>query len=1048
MLSRLTSAKRGRCTILAGLAAAVALIVAVPASSAATKSGHVAATQPAHVAPKAPKPPAPQTPPGIRDTHNQPGHLARHTTALSRTPKLAPRAAVARTYTVNSTGDSHDANPGDGVCADSTGACTLRAAIEEANADTGVTQINVPAGTITLTLGELNPTASMFITGAGASSTIVDQTTSSSRVFDVSSGSTEISGMTIEGGTANDGAGVYVQSASLTLASDTISANNASTTSDDGGGVYVDYYGALWLTNSNVLGNSAYIGGGLYVYGRAYLNGSTIGRSAAGQGNSATNGGGGVYVDDGNLAADNSTVEGNTGSYYAGGIYNYGSTELNGGSVTGNTVDAGVHNYAFGAGIYNDYSLSLTGTIVSNNLTRGYRAFGGGIYNGRDLQLTDVSVGGNETLNTGNDEFSGGGGIYNGDTLQMTGGSISNNISTFDNRVASGGLVWGAGFYTGGDNVALNGVSINGNAAYGGLYAVLGAGVAAYDYMTLENSTVNDNTSTGRYVYGGGFYNESDSALSGVTVNGNSAQAQTYLEGGGIASESPIQAQNVTIDANTAKVTGNGGELYGGGFYDDNASSLDNVWVTNTVAQAPNGYIVGGGLDQEVRTTMDHSGITGTKASADTFISGAGLYINYPFTITRTVIANNSGNVTSASGEAYGGGVYENDAASFINDTIANNSVTASGGGAADDGAMYISGDYAAQMTNDTVAGNTAATNSGGIFVDAKTVLNVKNTIMSANVSPAAGNCSGPGTINSAGHNLENIDTCGFHNAGDLVNTDPKLGPLQDNGGGTLTMAELPGSPAIDAGSNNGCPATDQRGVPRPQGAACDIGAFEVAAAGLSATNSATNAAVTNTPFTYTITVKNGGPGPSTGTTVVDQLPAGETLYGANPSQGSCSSSGSPAKVTCNLGDLENGSSATLVLVVSEAHTGSVTDTAAVTNAEGSSVNATATTTVYPATLPGKRPKAITGGHKHVTKHSAKLLGKVLTGGQTTWYFFQYGKSKRLGLVTKIFRATSSKKVAAEIRHLLAGKKYFYRLVALNSSGRSYGKEHHFTTKK
>ena len=59
------------------------------------------------------------------------------------------------------------------------------------------------------------------------------------------------------------------------------------------------------------------------------------------------------------------------------------------------------------------------------------------------------------------------------------------------------------------------------------------------------------------------------------------------------------------------------------------------------------------------------------------------------------------------------------------------------------------------------------------------------------------------------------------------ISADPLLGSLQDNGGFTQTMALLPGSPAIDAGDNANCPATDQRGVTRPQGSGCDIGAYE-----------------------------------------------------------------------------------------------------------------------------------------------------------------------------------------------------------------------------
>jgi hypothetical protein len=81
--------------------------------------------------------------------------------------------------------------------------------------------------------------------------------------------------------------------------------------------------------------------------------------------------------------------------------------------------------------------------------------------------------------------------------------------------------------------------------------------------------------------------------------------------------------------------------------------------------------------------------------------------------------------------------------------------------------------------------------------------------------------------ISSLGHNLADDDSCGFTEPTDLVVADAMLGPLQDNGGPTETHDLLPGSPAIDAGGNCPPPDTDQRGVTRPQGAACDIGAVE-----------------------------------------------------------------------------------------------------------------------------------------------------------------------------------------------------------------------------
>jgi hypothetical protein len=91
--------------------------------------------------------------------------------------------------------------------------------------------------------------------------------------------------------------------------------------------------------------------------------------------------------------------------------------------------------------------------------------------------------------------------------------------------------------------------------------------------------------------------------------------------------------------------------------------------------------------------------------------------------------------------------------------------------------------------------------------------------------------------MTSNGYNLSSDGTCNFNSTGDLNNTDPKLGPLQDNGGPTQTMALLSGSPAIDAGNPSGCTdgqghllKTDQRGEPRPDRedkSGCDMGAYE-----------------------------------------------------------------------------------------------------------------------------------------------------------------------------------------------------------------------------
>src|SRR4029077_2279895 len=154
------------------------------------------------------------------------------------------------------------------------------------------------------------------------------------------------------------------------------------------------------------------------------------------------------------------------------------------------------------------------------------------------------------------------------------------------------------------------------------------------------------------------------------------------------------------------------------------------------------------------------------------------------------------------------------------------------GNTATDAGGFYNQGTLT--LSNSTVSGNTASY-GGGIYNNA--TVTTRNTIWANNSS--GGNCQG-GTFTSQGHNLSDDASCSFTGTGDLNSTPAGLDPggLKANGGATQTIALLATSPAVDAillspinycTDTSGNPVTtDQRGVTRPQGSACDIGAFEL----------------------------------------------------------------------------------------------------------------------------------------------------------------------------------------------------------------------------
>ncbi len=170
-----------------------------------------------------------------------------------------------------------------------------------------------------------------------------------------------------------------------------------------------------------------------------------------------------------------------------------------------------------------------------------------------------------------------------------------------------------------------------------------------------------------------------------------------------------------------------------------------------------------------------------------------------------------------------GGGLYNLlGGVTIENSTFSSNTATVLGGG--------IYNDQGLVTANNTTLNGNHANSAGGIGIDSGAVF-LKNTIV-AN-SPSGGDCGGVTPVISQGYNLDSDDSCNLIATGDISNTNPLLGPLQDNGGDTLTHALKPASLAIDAGDDSACLSDDQRGFSRPYDgngdgiASCDIGAFE-----------------------------------------------------------------------------------------------------------------------------------------------------------------------------------------------------------------------------
>jgi large repetitive protein len=441
---------------------------------------------------------------------------------------------------------------------------------------------------------------------------------------------------------------------------------------------------------------------------------------------------------------------------------------LSGVTITGGQPGAG----GYGGGVLNTGHLRIIHSIVTANRATA----GGGIANaGGTVMLSHSSVTGNHA------PAYGGGGIQNGG-LRNVAGTVEVIASTVAGNDSGGGD--GGGI--------LNGQ--NGHPGHAGRPAAPVRGACAWIprcarsarpgtaaptppgppappglRLVVTGSRINGNTGTNS---GAGIANDGGTAVvTGSTVSGNTAGQSP---GGGIADYGPLTLLRDTLRGNRA--------AYGGALEAAYAGTPGRQVITDSTLTG-NKALAGGAIDDGTDT----------------------LYV------TASTLAGNSASL---------GGAIEVEGAAFVylrGSTLTGNSAKSGTGGAID---TYGCG-------GGVVSYSTIAGNSSGLNLPCSALM-VTGSIIAA--SAPGPNCAGAAPHESAGYNLDTGVSCAFAKPTDLTAADPRLGPLAANGGPTLTRVPADGSPAIDRGGTRatGCPATDQRGVSRPQGPACDIGAVEV----------------------------------------------------------------------------------------------------------------------------------------------------------------------------------------------------------------------------
>jgi hypothetical protein len=326
-------------------------------------------------------------------------------------------------------------------------------------------------------------------------------------------------------------------------------------------------------------------------------------------------------------------------------------------------------------------------------------------------------------------------------------------------------------------------------------------------------------------------------------------------------------APGVTATISGLTIEGGGDNYDGGGIYNNGT-----LTVADSVLRANNSGV--GGAISNVGGTLTVTDSTVTGNSANDVAGG---------------IWNDSGSVLTVADSTLsydnaeaGGGIWNEGEATVVDNTLSGDNTDMNDGGAIlNYGTLTLSGS--------TLSGNYGGgIDNGGVASLAATI------VANSSLGP---DCSG--SITDAGYNLDDDDSCGLSGADhSQSDVNPDLGPLENNGGLTATEAPAPGSPALDqiplgttALGTMLCPGVDQRGVTRPQGTACDIGAVDLVPVPPAITSPDAVTFTVGIPQSFTVT--------TTGIPVPSLIEKGRLLYHltfVDNGDGTATLSGTPAK--------------------------------------------------------------------------------------------------------------------------------------------------------